>query len=132
MKEQVQELPITALHPFRNHPFQVRDDESLQALCDSIRDYGVLSPLLARPTNDGFEIVSELYPPDQPRKASSGHGGYPAHRFFSRCGAVLTDEAGTGGAVGTDAVGGRHALTVSGHPHEKALPASQIDVRAGR
>lgn len=58
MKEQVQEISIRDLHGFRNHPFQVKDDESLQALCDSIREYGVLSPLLARPTDDGFEIVS--------------------------------------------------------------------------
>ena len=58
MKEQVQEIRITELHPFRNHPFQVKDDESMQALCDSIREYGVLSPLLARPTEEGYEIVS--------------------------------------------------------------------------
>ena len=58
MKKQVQEINVRDLHSFRNHPFQVKDDESLQALCDSIREYGVLSPLLARPTDDGFEIVS--------------------------------------------------------------------------
>ena len=58
MKEQVQEIRITELHPFRNHPFHVKDDESMQALCDSIREYGVLSPLLARPTEEGYEIVS--------------------------------------------------------------------------
>lgn len=58
MKEQVQEISVRDLHGFRNHPFQVKDDESLQALCDSIREYGILSPLLARPTEDGFEIVS--------------------------------------------------------------------------
>lgn len=58
MKEQVQEIRINELHPFRNHPFHVKDDESMQALCDSIREYGVLSPLLARPTEGGYEIVS--------------------------------------------------------------------------
>ena len=58
MKEQVQEIRINELHPFRNHPFHVKDDESMQALCDSIREYGVLSPLLARPTGEGYEIVS--------------------------------------------------------------------------
>ena len=58
MKEQVQEISVRDLHSFRDHPFQVKDDESLQALCDSIREYGILSPLLARPTDDGFEIVS--------------------------------------------------------------------------
>ena len=58
MKEQIQEISVCDLHSFRNHPFQVKDDESLQALCDSIREYGILSPLLACPTDDGFEIVS--------------------------------------------------------------------------
>lgn len=58
MKEQVQEISVHGLHSFRNHPFQVKDDESLQALCDSIREYGILSPLLVRSTEDGFEIVS--------------------------------------------------------------------------
>lgn len=58
MSELVQELAVTALHGFKDHPFQVKDDESFQELCDSIQKYGVLSPLLARPTEDGYEIVS--------------------------------------------------------------------------
>lgn len=58
MKEQVQEIQINELHPFRNHPFYVKNDDSMQALCESIREYGVLSPLLARPTGEGYEIVS--------------------------------------------------------------------------
>ncbi len=58
MKEQVKEIRLTELHPFRNHPFQVKDDEAMEALCDSIREYGILSPLLARPTEEGYEIVS--------------------------------------------------------------------------
>ena len=58
MREQVQEISVRDLHSFKNHPFQVKDDDSLKALCDSIREYGILSPLLARPTDDGFEIVS--------------------------------------------------------------------------
>ncbi|MBR2928752.1 MAG: ParB/RepB/Spo0J family partition protein [Oscillospiraceae bacterium] len=58
MKEQVQQIKLGELHPFRNHPFHVKDDESLQALCDSIQEYGVLSPLLARPTGEGYEIIS--------------------------------------------------------------------------
>lgn len=58
MTEQVQEIMLTELHSFKGHPFQVKDDESMQALCDSIKEYGVLSPLLARPTEDGYEIVS--------------------------------------------------------------------------
>ncbi|MDO4474304.1 MAG: ParB/RepB/Spo0J family partition protein [Eubacteriales bacterium] len=59
MAEKVMEIQMDKLVGFRNHPFQVKDDESLKALCESIRDYGVLSPLLARPTVDGnYEIVS--------------------------------------------------------------------------
>ena len=59
MAEKVMHIQMDKLVGFRNHPFQVKDDETLNALCESIRDYGVLSPLLARPTADGnYEIVS--------------------------------------------------------------------------
>ena len=58
MKEQVVDISVSELHPFQNHPFYVRDDESMQTLCDSIREYGVLSPLLARPIGEGYELVS--------------------------------------------------------------------------
>ena len=58
MSEQVREIAVAELHGFKEHPFQVKNDESLQELCDSIQKYGVLSPLLARPTEDGYEIVS--------------------------------------------------------------------------
>ncbi|MDO4981983.1 MAG: ParB/RepB/Spo0J family partition protein [Eubacteriales bacterium] len=58
MSEQVREIAISELHGFEDHPFQVKDDESFQELCDSIQKYGILSPLLARPTEDGYEIVS--------------------------------------------------------------------------
>lgn len=59
MAEKVMDIQMDKLAEFRNHPFQIKDDESLNALCESIRDYGVLSPLLARPTADGnYEIVS--------------------------------------------------------------------------
>ena len=58
MKEQLLELRLDELHGFRNHPFQVKDDEAMDALCESIAQYGVLSPLLARPVEDGYEIIS--------------------------------------------------------------------------
>lgn len=59
MAEKIMEIQMDKLIGFRNHPFQVKDDETLNSLCESIRDYGVLSPLLARPTVDGnYEIVS--------------------------------------------------------------------------
>ena len=59
MAEKVMDVQMDKLVGFRNHPFHVKDDEALNALCESIRDYGVLSPLLARPTADGnYEIIS--------------------------------------------------------------------------
>ena len=58
MTEQVKMIPIHDLHPFRDHPFYVRDDEAMESLRDSIREYGVLSPLLARPKGESYELVS--------------------------------------------------------------------------
>ena len=58
MKEQLMELGLNELHGFRNHPFQVKDDAAMEALCESIAQYGVLSPLLARPVEHGYEIIS--------------------------------------------------------------------------
>ena len=58
MKELVQMLSPDKLSPFEKHPFQVREDESLEELMESIRCYGVLSPLLARPKGEGYELVS--------------------------------------------------------------------------
>ena len=58
MSEFVQMLSPDKLSPFEKHPFQVREDESLEELMESIRCYGVLSPLLARPKGEGYELVS--------------------------------------------------------------------------
>ena len=58
MKEQLLELRLEELRGFRNHPFQVKDGLEMDALCESIAQYGVLSPLLARPVEGGYEIVS--------------------------------------------------------------------------
>ena len=58
MREFVQMLSPDKLLPFEKHPFQVREDESLEELMESIRCYGVLSPLLARPKGEGYELVS--------------------------------------------------------------------------
>ncbi|PDX57662.1 chromosome partitioning protein ParB [Faecalibacterium langellae] len=59
-REQVQQIPIDALHPFTNHPFKVLDDEAVTRTVESIVQYGVLAPLLARPRpdGDGYEIIS--------------------------------------------------------------------------
>ena len=58
-REQVQQIPIGELFPFKNHPFKVLDDESMQSTVESVEQYGVLSPLIARPRPEGgYEIIS--------------------------------------------------------------------------
>ena len=59
-REQVQQIPIDALRPFTNHPFKVLDDEAMTRTVESIAQYGVLAPLIARPRpdGDGYEIIS--------------------------------------------------------------------------
>ena len=59
-REQIQQIPIDALHPFTNHPFKVLDDEAMTRTVESIAQYGVLAPLIARPRpdGDGYELIS--------------------------------------------------------------------------
>ena len=59
-QEQVRQIPIDELHPFTNHPFKVLDDEAMTRTVESIAQYGVLAPLIARPRpdGDGYEIIS--------------------------------------------------------------------------
>ena len=58
-REQVQRIPIGELFPFKDHPFKVLDDESMQRTVESVEQYGVLSPLIARPRPEGgYEIIS--------------------------------------------------------------------------
>jgi len=58
-REQIQQIPLAELHPFTNHPFKVLDDESMQRTVESVEQYGVLSPLIARPRPEvGYEIIS--------------------------------------------------------------------------
>ena len=59
-REQVRQIPIDDLHPFTNHPFKVLDDEAMARTVESIAQYGVLAPLIARPRpdGDGYEIIS--------------------------------------------------------------------------
>ena len=58
-RERVQEIPLDQLKPFRNHPFKVRDDQRMLDTADSIREYGVLVPAIARPDpNGGYELIS--------------------------------------------------------------------------
>ena len=58
-REKVQEIPLGELHPFRNHPFKVKDDAAMQDAVDSVREYGVLVPAIARPDpNGGYELIA--------------------------------------------------------------------------
>lgn len=58
-QERVQEIPLSELHPFEGHPFKVVDDEEMQKTVESVRDFGVLTPAIARPDQDGgYEIIS--------------------------------------------------------------------------
>ena len=58
-REKVRHIPLKELHPFRDHPFKVVDDDKMQETIESIREYGVLVPIIARPKEDGgYEIVS--------------------------------------------------------------------------
>ena len=57
--EKIQEIPLSELHPFRNHPFKVKDDEAMMETADSVRQYGVLVPAIARPDPEGgYELVA--------------------------------------------------------------------------
>lgn len=57
--EKIQILPLSELHPFEGHPFQVRDDEEMDKMVDSIKEYGVMTPAIVRPRRDGgYEIVA--------------------------------------------------------------------------
>lgn len=58
-QERVQEIPLSELHPFEGHPFKVLDDDEMQKTVESVRDFGVLTPAIARPDPDGgYEIIS--------------------------------------------------------------------------
>ena len=58
-REKVMEIPLSELYPFKDHPFKVKDDEKMQDTADSIREYGVLVPTIARPRVDGgYELIS--------------------------------------------------------------------------
>ena len=57
--EQIQQIPIAELHPFKNHPFKILDDEAMQRTVESVAQFGVLAPLIARPREEGgYEIIS--------------------------------------------------------------------------
>ena len=66
-REQVQQIPIGELFPFKNHPFKILDDESMQRTVESVEQYGVLSPLIARPRPEGgqtrnFALTKKHFP----------------------------------------------------------------------
>ena len=81
--EKIQEIPLSELHPFKNHPFKVKDDEAMMETADSIKQYGVLVPAIARPDPEGgYELVA----------------GHRRHRASELVGAddYLTKPFGTG------------------------------------
>ena len=58
-REKVQNIPLEELHPFKNHPFKVKDDAAMQDTVDSVREYGVLVPAIARPDpSGGYELIA--------------------------------------------------------------------------
>ena len=60
--EKIQEIPLSELHPFKNHPFKVKDDEAMMETADSIKQYGVLVPAIARPDPEGGYDQSDAFP----------------------------------------------------------------------
>ena len=56
--EEIRSVPLSQLHPFKNHPFKVLDDDAMSETVESVKQIGVVVPLIARPTEDGYEIVS--------------------------------------------------------------------------
>ena len=62
--EQIQQIPIAELHPFKNHPFKVLDDEAMQRTVESVAQFGVLAPLIARPRPEGgYKIITQYQDP---------------------------------------------------------------------
>ena len=72
--EKIQILPLTELHPFRNHPFQVRDDDEMDKMVDSVKEYGVMTPAIVRPRKDCS------WPPSLPCQSAGWRGDYALHR----------------------------------------------------
>ena len=67
--EKIQEIPLSELHPFKGHPFKVKDDEAMMETADSVRQYGVLVPAIARPDPEGgYELVAGTGPVNWLRK----------------------------------------------------------------
>ena len=73
--EKIQILPLTELHPFRNHPFQVRDDDEMDKMVDSVKEYGVMTPAIVRPRKDNCSG-----PPPLPCQPAGWRGDYALHR----------------------------------------------------
>ena len=73
-REQVQQIPIEELFPFKEHPFKVLDDEAMQRTVESVAQYGVLAPLIARPRPEGgYEIDLRPPPSARSRACRAGH-----------------------------------------------------------
>ena len=75
--EKIQILPLTKLHPFRNHPFQVRDDDEMDKMVDSIKEYGVMTPAIVRPRK--MVGMNCSGPPSLPCQSAGGRGDHALH-----------------------------------------------------
>ena len=71
--DQIQEIPLAELHPFKDHPFHVVDDEKMREMSESVAQYGVLVPVIVRPRPEGgYEIVAVNWREKKPCRLSSG------------------------------------------------------------
>ena len=75
--EKVQNIPLSELHPFKNHPFKVIDDESMLRTVESVAQYGVLAPAIARPREEGgYELISGHRRHHASELAARNHASY--------------------------------------------------------
>ena len=79
--EKIQEIPLSELHPFKDHPFKVKDDDAMIETADSIKKYGVLVPAIARPLPDGsYELVQRYSKCPKDTLQRRWGGVLPPHR----------------------------------------------------
>ena len=106
-REKVLEIPLSELHPFKDHPFKVKDDEAMMETADSIRQYGVLVPAIARPDpNGGYELVA-----GHRRHRASELAGKDTMPVIVR---DLDDDQATPTSCGTSAMRGWNGSSPSG------------------
>ncbi len=122
-REKIMDIPLTELHPFKNHPFQVNDNEELRELAKSIKDNGVVSPAIARPrANGGYELIA-----GHRRKAASQIAGLATMPVIVR---ELDNDAAT--VVMVDSNQQRENLLPSEKAYSYKMKLDAIKRQAGR